>query len=249
MAELAFDETDAEPEDIMSMLAIPKSLDSLRWTQEHACYSLGSCRVPYYDALGESLAQHRDTLKNLDLNIRLYQCDHKGHPGNPYARKEDMIKTVRDSWRDDCYLLGSLRDFSALKTLKLNPQILCGDKVRGAAPSRMIDSLPPSLEELVFYFQFSTVREMRNKQIGEQVWIMELANLIQNSTKEFPKLRKVSVLEYNQQTTDEYTFRDVQTACAEAGIDFITGENASTWQTDIPYFLEILPTRNPGRDF
>ena len=239
---------------IISMLSIPISLKSLRWTQTFYCFSLGSCITPFYDTLGKGLNHHKDTLEELDLDLRYPPCGDKGHAGNPHAKKEDMWKPVRDTWRSDCHLLGSLKEFSHLKKLKINPEVLCGSKPRGIAPVRLSDSLPPSLEELTLPFHFSVLQDKRNIQLGEQVWISELAHLVRNSASTLPKLRKITVLNWNPrinwpQNDDKEMFRDVETASAEVGMSFVMLKETSQWQTPVPYFLEILPTRNPGRDY
>lgn len=190
----------------------------------------------------------------MDLDLRQAPCEAKGHAGNPHAKKEDMIARVRDTWRKDCHLLGSLKDFSSLKTLKIPPEALCGNKVRGTAPTRLADGLPASIEELTLPFQFSVLQEKRNLQLGEQVWITELVNVAQNSASKFSKLRKISVLDWNLsynwlRDEDKEIFSDVEMACAEAGIEFQMQRETSHWQTTVSYFLEILPTRNPGRDY
>lgn len=47
VTDLAFDESEGEPDSIISMLSIPKSLRSLRWTQHFSCFSIGSCTTPF----------------------------------------------------------------------------------------------------------------------------------------------------------------------------------------------------------
>lgn len=254
VTDLAFDEADAEPDSIISMLSIPKSLRSLRWTQGFSCFSIGSCKMPFYDTLSESLLHHRQTLEHLDLDLRHALCESKGHAGNPHARLDDMISKVREGWRAGCHLLGSLKEFLSLRSLKIPPEPLCGNKIQGTATLRLADSLPASLEDLTLPFQFSALQEKRNIQLGEQTWINELAHLARNSVRRFPRLRKITVLDYNPSIgwptkEDKGIFRSVEVSCAEAGIEFVMLKETSEYQTPVFHFLEILPTRNPGRDY
>ncbi|KAE9381859.1 hypothetical protein N431DRAFT_476620 [Stipitochalara longipes BDJ] len=254
LIDLAFDESQADPESIISILSIPKSLRSLRWTQQFYCFSIGSCTTPFYDTFGKSLIPHKETLEELDLDLRHAPCESKGHAGNPHAKGEDMLEQVRDTWRSDCHLLGSLKEFSSLKKLKISPEVLCGNRARSIALARLSNSLPSSLEELTLPFQFSVLQGKRNIQLEEQIWIHELVHLVQNSASKFRKLRKITVLDWNPhfnwpRKEDKDIFKDVDIACAEVGIDFLMLKETSQWQTPVPYFLEILPTRNPGRDY
>ena len=254
ITELVFDESVAKPDYIISMLRIPRSLRRLRWRQNFSCLSINSCTRPFYDTLGESLLRHKDSLEHLDLDLRHAPCEAKGQAGNPHARLEDMTFWDWDAWRSSCHLLGSLQDFSYLKSLRIPPDALCGNKVRGVAPARLADSLPPSLEELTLPFHFSVLQEKRTLQLGEQIWINELVNLVNNARRVCPNLTKITVLDWNPtndwpRKEDEGMFLDVQVACAEVGIEFMMRRETSPWQTTEPYFLEILPTRNPGRDY
>jgi hypothetical protein len=90
------------------MLSIPKSLKVLRWTQNFCCFSIGSCIAPFYDTLGKTLLHYKETLENLELDLRHAPCGAKGHTGNSHAKVEDMIAGVQDTWREGCHLLGSL---------------------------------------------------------------------------------------------------------------------------------------------
>ena len=212
VTELVLHETDETPtESLISMLAIPRALESLRCTSQAPCESLGSCKAISCDIFGKSLRQHKDILRSLDINIRYFQCDLEEHAEKRSAKEEDMPERMRNSWRaswrGNCHLLGSLKDFQVLKALKLNTRNLCGDRIRGISSSRMVESLPASLEELTLYFEFSTV-----PLAGEEVWIKKVEHLVQNSPKMFPHLRKIFLLEYEEQTVEEDVFKDVETA-------------------------------------
>ncbi len=261
LTDLAFDESLADPGNIISILSIPKLLRSLRWTQYFSCCNqIYFCTTPFYDNLGKSLIHHKETLEELDLDLRHVPCSVKCHAGNPHARLEDMIEQVKEKWKNDCHLLGSLKEFSRLKRLKIGPEALCGNRPRGIAPARLPDSLPPSLEELTLPFCFSVLQDKRNIQLADQIWIHELVHLVQNSASNLRNLRKITVLDWSpcldwpqngdwSQNGEWEIFRNVEIASAEAGIEFLMLNETSRWQTPVPYFLEILPTRNPGRDY
>jgi hypothetical protein len=165
-----------------------------------------------------------------------------------------MTAGVQDTLREGCHLLGSLYDFSSLKTLKIPPDAVCGNNLQGAAPLRLADSLPPSPEELTLLYQFSVLQDKRNTQFEEQTWINELVYLVQQSATKFCKLRKITVLDWNPRFNfpgkeDKEIFKDVVAASIDAGIEFLMLKEILPWQTPVPYFLGILPMRDPGRDY
>jgi hypothetical protein len=264
ITDLAFDDCRAKPKDIIPLLNIPKSLRSFRWTQKFSCFDRGSCTIPFYDTLGESLVHHKQTLEVLDLDLRQTLCQGKGHGANPHVKYVDMLEEECSLWRHDWHLLGSLKTFSSLRSLKINPEVLCGDRVRGSADMDLADSLPPQLEELTLIYQFYVMEKAHNYQEGrdftdielfvwEQKWMEQLVYLVQNSASKFPKLRKITVVDWNPsidwpREEDKEIFRDVKVACAEAGISFLMVKETSPWQTPVPHFLEILPTRNSGSE-
>jgi hypothetical protein len=147
--DLAFDECQAKPKDITPMPSIPKSLRSFRWAQNFSCFDRGFCQISFYNTLGESLSHHRETLENPDLDLPhtvTHTLQTKGHGANPYVNPLDMLGLERRrSWMND-RLLGSLKDFSSLKSQEINPEVLCDNSFRGRASLSLPHSLlqPPS---------------------------------------------------------------------------------------------------------
>lgn len=251
---LAFEGSQAPPRDIVQMLSIPKELKTLRWSQSFSCFSIGSCTTPFYAELREGLSQHEKTLEKLDFDFTALECKNKGHAGNPYAKREDMMANVRDTWRDDCHLLGSLKEFTSLRSLKIGADSLCGNNSRGISPSHMAELLPSSIEELNFSYELSFDEKTRQSQREDQIWVDELVHLARNFAVTVPRLQKISLETQVQRLTPEENdrlFDPVELACKESGIIFRRFEHTtkSDWQTENPYFLEVLPTRNPGRDW
>ena len=91
--------------------------------------------------------------------------------------------------------------------------------------------------------------------LHERPWMAELVYLVQNSASKFRGLRKITVLDWNssidwlgnegkavRRLTGIWRLR------AESRISFLMLKETSQWQAPVPYLLEILPTRNPGRE-
>jgi hypothetical protein len=89
--DLAFDECQAKPRDIIPMPSIPKSLRSFCWVQNFSCFDRGSCKIPFYNILSESLSRHKEILENLDLDLPHPPCKTKRHGANPYVNPLDML--------------------------------------------------------------------------------------------------------------------------------------------------------------
>jgi hypothetical protein len=140
--DLAFDECQAKPKDIIPMCSIPKSLRSLRWAQDFSCFDRGSCKIPFYSTLGESLSHHKETLEDLDSDLPHTPCKTKGRGANPYVNPLYMLGLEwRRSWINDRLLLGSLKDFSSLKSQDVNTEVFCDNSFRGRASLSLTHSL------------------------------------------------------------------------------------------------------------
>lgn len=126
-------------------------------------------------------------------------------------------------------------------------------------------NLPPSLEELALPCLFYVMEEEDcNLQEGgkftwiedllyERPWVEELVYLVQNSASKFRRLRKITVLDWN--SSIDWPGKECKAARrltgiwrlrVESHIPFLMLKETSQWQTLVPYFLEILQTRNPG---
>jgi hypothetical protein len=243
---LSFDESTAEPLDLISVLGIPKQLQSFRWNGKWSCYSIGSCITPFYHHLGEALNKHEATLGTLELDLRRLKCGGKGHAGNPAAKREDMMPAVREKWRDDLHLIWSLKDFSRLKSLNIDPQALCGDKLRGISKTPMVDILPASIEELRFNMTLEQTGEKREKPME---LIVELAH---GARDRLPRLRKIEILTLTWvcwgDAKDDEVWNELEMACRLDEIGFEVRESGYTL-TPEKFFQEVSSTNNPGRDY
>jgi hypothetical protein len=52
--DLSFDESQVKPKDTIPMPSILKSLRSFRWAQSFSYFDRGSCKIPFYNTLGEA---------------------------------------------------------------------------------------------------------------------------------------------------------------------------------------------------
>jgi hypothetical protein len=244
---LSFDESAAEPLDLISVLGIPKQLQSFRWNGKWSCSSIGSCITPFYHHLGEALHKHKTTLETLELDLRGLNCIGKGHAGNPAAKMEDMLPPVRENWRDDLHLIGSLKDFSLLKSLTIDPRALCGDNLRGVSTTPMVDILPPSIEELKFNMTLEQPGEEREKQMEP---IVDLAH---RARDKLPRLRKIEILTLTWVCwggiEDDGVLNELEMACRLGGIGFEIRERSACRLTPEKFFQEVSTTNNPGRDY
>jgi hypothetical protein len=87
----------------------------------------------------------------------------------------------------------------------------------------------------------------------ERPWVEELVYLVQNSASKFRRLRKITVLDWNssidwpgKECNAARRLTGIWRLRAESRIPFLMLKETSQWQTPVPYFLEILQTRNPG---
>jgi hypothetical protein len=91
----------------------------------------------------------------------------------------------------------------------------------------------------------------------EWPWIGELVYLVQNSASKFRRLWKITLLDWDssidwpgKEGKAVRSLTGIWRLRAESHISFLMLKETSQWQTPVPmpYFLEILQTRNPGRE-
>jgi len=131
---LVLDQCSLPPTDAVRVLNIPKALESLRWCQEVSCYSIGTCVGPFHRAIGKALQVHKNTLVDLDLDIRHRYCKELGHRSNPNGKPEHLIGHYRNDHIPKCafrgpqddILIGSFAEFKVLKRLAIDATALCG---------------------------------------------------------------------------------------------------------------------------
>jgi hypothetical protein len=129
---LSLDKADLVPSDALRTLSVPRALESLQWSQELSCFSIGSYFTPFHNLIGDALREHKDTLVYLDLDIRHRYCKVHGHAANPHAapdyRLPSHIWNSKHSIRPprDKILIGSLREYTAMRKLSSDATALCG---------------------------------------------------------------------------------------------------------------------------
>jgi hypothetical protein len=192
------------------------------------------------------LNKHKATLETLELDLRKYKCSGKGHAGNPAVKLEDMLPSVRENWRDDLHLIGSLKDFSRLKSLTIDSQALCGDSLHGVSTTSMVDILPPSIEELNFNMTLEPPGKKRKQQMEP------IVNLAHAARDIFPRLKKIEILTTwvrRGDAEDDEVWKELEMACRLGGIGFEVRGRSGYTLTPEKFFQEVLSTNNPGRDY
>lgn len=237
---------------------MPKVLKRLSWSQGVSCFSPASCYSPVLRAIGEALQVHKASLESLSLDIRQAVCRKAGHFGRIDAMQDDPedgsppLEAGIRKRRPTEHLIGRLDDFHALKSLSISNYALCGDRVRGLAPYRMIDALPRTLETLKLFVCFSgSHNEYGLPRLEDTVWVGQLMEVVESSHKSFPRLRNVAVSSFTDGTFlgEGGIFARIRNACSRNGIAFETSWPHWDVATQQPYFQTIVPTRRPGRDY
>lgn len=130
IAFLAWDEANIAWMDAAEAIAIPKALESFRWSQNFEGFSPGTCYGPFQSGIGKALLAHKDSLRSLDLDVRHRYCDGEGYPGNPFGTVEALRRMYPDAEDNRMpqggILIGSLREFSTLRELAIDATSLCG---------------------------------------------------------------------------------------------------------------------------
>lgn len=258
---LVFDEADLAISDAIQALSVPKALETFRWQQEIACYSIGTCYGPFYKSLGQALLQHKNTLRELELDIRHKYCREAGHAANPYGTTEQRRGFYRNS--DDIkrdpnedILIGSLRDFTVLKQLSIHAEALCGHKDWCPATIRMINALPSSLETLrILINKDEQEDDYQNKYLEEHA-----LKLMQGYKDNLPNLREFEIkicvprlppwAPAGPLVDPRYSSEQILSSeASDVGLDFIINSEMKSVETRIPFFGEQTVDRNPGRDY
>ncbi|KAH8672633.1 hypothetical protein BGZ60DRAFT_429955 [Tricladium varicosporioides] len=261
---LVFDEADLAIGDALKALSIPKALETFKWQQQISCYSIGTCYGPFYKYLGQALLQHKNTLGQLELDIRHRYCRGSGHAANPYGTEEQrrQLYTNPDEAKRDSnkiILIGSLKDFIVLRELTIHAEALCGHKDWCPASIRMIDALPSSLESLKILAQITQLdgqgTSYENKYLEEH--LLELLHGYKNGLPNLQEV-KINILVWripsraSVHAPPEPKFCSEQKLSTEArsvGLKFQVYFDVEHVKTNIPFFGEQVVNRNPGRDY
>jgi hypothetical protein len=260
---LVLDEADLFPSDAIKTLSVFKALERFRWSQEFACFSIGSCDAPFHTSIGEALKAHRDTLVDLDLDIRHRYCKDRGHAANPYATADyplpEYIWNPELSIRPPrcAILIGSLTDFTAMRTLSIDATALCGHQQWVPAPVRMVDALPPNLETLNLrvILRRADARPPSSEsdapsRIDNTFFVLHLIDLVRNAEKRLPSLKNVGVLIHGRDwpgSEDDFLFKDIEEECLNAGLKLKIEDEP--FGTKVPYFQEQTKNWWLGRDY
>lgn len=255
---LTYDESALQPYDAIQSLSIFNSLKSFRWTTEPSCFGRGDGFVGFQSSFGTALAAHKNTLEELYFDNRHSQ-------NNGQAR-------TRQSLRNDAILIGSLREYPKLRKLAIDVNSLVGHQAWSPSPIPLIDLLPSNLSELTLFVDILQVNMPESKRtvFENQFFYLTFLDMLRTANNKLPKLRKVRIeLTRDQEIwrTGEMgeielesgvvALRQVKDVCEEMGIVFEVGvavEGCSddvreVGNTVVPYFLEQIKIRNPGRDF
>jgi len=247
---------------VIGSLSMFRALMSLRWTQHLSCKYIGNCIGPFYKVLGEALKLHKNTLENLDLDLRREPCEDgiaTGHPFNPNAIVSRMVEFYQnpDNRPKDWHLLGSLEDFTTLKRLAIDWTALLGDHVWGVSPYQLLELLPSTLEVLILRVQWDNLSNDVRHGEGSRL-ALHIRELAQSAPVSFPGLKTITLLPIGNYTKYGATwdFPDrirvhnlIKPACVEARIDFIIDISSVEFSplVSTPFFREIWSQRNLGR--
>lgn len=270
---LVYDEAELPCQDTISSLSIPKSLQHFRWTGEITCFSIGTCYAPFQDKLGDALRKHKESFESLYLDIRHNFCREAGHHANPHANMAETRRVFSDNFASrwerkrglkEAVLIGSFKDFRALKSLAIHVTSLVGHQHWAVSETSMIDLLPPTLENLTLFIAVSIGAE-GEWLFDNQLWYSQFLGLIKGAGEKLPRLKKIELSLVKRGAKGEREGSEVETEktggqgvdlfleavreCVDVKIELEIGNASPHGETTIPYFLEQTKDRNPGRDF
>jgi hypothetical protein len=238
----------------------PKPWKSLRWSQEFTCFSIGSCFAPFHNSIGDALGAHKETV-DLDLDIRHRYCKDQGHAANPNAspdfRLPSYIWNSEHSTRPprDAILIGSLREFVAMRTLSIDATALCGHQTWAPVPIQMVDALPRGLETLNLRVILRRGEEGeptgfgRRSRLDNNLWMSHLKGLVRNAETKIPSLKNIGILIHGRdwpESEDSFLFEEITEECLNARLNL--GITDEPFGTKVPYFEEQTKDWWLGRD-
>lgn len=253
---LVYDESVLAPFDVIESLSMFNALKSFRWTTSKSGYGDPRKFVAFQYSLGNALMTHKDSLEELYFD----------------SRHSDAItwETVSSSEHSkNGILIGSLREYQKLRSLAIDVNSLCGHQKWTTGPP-LRDSLPRNLESLTLFVKIHQTKNaegVKETTFDNALWYLNFLDLIRDVGSRLPRLRGVSIrLTSNEPhwTQTEYDleldlslFQQAINACAEAGIGLdievavqvLVDKQRKNGLTTIPYFLDQIKVRNPGRDF
>lgn len=254
---LTYDECMLTPFDVSNSLSMFRSLETFRWTTAQSCFGTSDHFVGFQSGFGKSLFAHKDTLKDLYFDNR--------HP-----------RTVNNPSRfeggPDSIMVGSFNSYSKLKKLAIDDDSLLGHQDWKPLEGPLVDILPPNLEDLTLFVK--VIQDHDNSEATELIldnhyFYPVFLTMLRSAGEKLPKLEKIRI-ELTRDTSNlwripnpvdimisENLFAEARSICCQHGISLDVGI-AVEWDeynvrnvgsTNIPYFLEQIQGRNPGRDF
>lgn len=254
---ISYDESVLAAYDVIESLGIFKSLKSFRWTtpSDHfaSCMDYSNCQ----SSLGKALAAHKDTLEEIYFDSRQHSNSHE----------------AKTPVQKDAILFGSLKEFGKLRSLAIDVNSLCGHQKWVPSPIPIIESLPPNLESLTLFVKVVHIERAEgvwDMQFDNGLWYLNFLDMVRNAPNKLRRLRNINIQltrdrpswEQRARGSVEFevnflAFKQATELCADVGIAFdvrvavevgVDGQREDGYTT-IPYFLEQIKTRNPGRDF
>ncbi|VUC29246.1 unnamed protein product [Clonostachys rosea] len=256
MKTLKLDHVDMDNSFLTLLISVPKVLVELKVSLGGKEHIDGGNPMIYPQSIGRALAQHKETISALDLDLDLcvseFVCKDKVRDdsndeisdedsdieefGRDYYKidQESRLAVEKISTAAESYgwTIGSLHDFTSLTQLSigvytlLGPPDSRGERLARQPPFRLIDALPPKLESFCLY----------GYKKGENLDIDEHVNeFMINREARFPSLNEVRGIEEEvpsvAQLFPEVSFLDRMSS----GIDE-EEENSHYWKT--PEFPE-----------
>ncbi|KAK7222497.1 hypothetical protein V2G26_010500 [Clonostachys chloroleuca] len=212
MKSLKLEHVDIDDSLLGLLISIPKVLVELKVSlggKEHIDGGLPTTR-PH--SIGRALAQHKETIVSLDLDLDLcvseFICEGEVRD-DPDDEDSDIETFGRDYYKMDQetrllvqkppialesygWTIGSLHEFTSLTNLSigiytlLGPPHWRGERLARQPPFRLIDALPPNLESFCLY----GYKKGENAEVDEHV-----NEFVNNKEARFPRLKEVSGIE------------------------------------------------------
>ena len=261
---LTLDESELKPRDTFALIAASKTLAHLRWSQDSNCNtSWTGCHAPFHKHITSALVKHKATLTELDLDLRHTYCGTRGHAANPMTTNEGLREMygqdtgLRAADRDGL-LIGSLREFEALKTLSIDVAALCGHQNWVKSPTPMVELLPPNLYTLTLHVKVKPGPEGTTI-FENELWMVKALDLLERKDKFVSGLKVLNVRVSRKvdrwgnqswvgnEEGEKRLWIELERQCESVGVDFDVKDEE--FGTKIPYFVEKSAARNPGRDW
>lgn len=257
---LTYDECALAPFDVLQSLSMFGGLKSFRWTISPSCFASGSAFFGFQSDFGKALSAHIDTLEHLYFDNRFpFDKTHRQFP-------------APDMTDNNAIMIGSLREYSRMRTLAIDDTSLIGHQDWARTRSPLSDLLPPNLEELVLFVKVHQPpvpqdnSDIRKTTFDNKLFYPAFLTMLHSARTVLHKLQRIRI----ELTSDfwghydpvyivvnEVEFAEAKALLVEAGIDLdiraavecSLDHIREVGYTDIPYFLDQVRGMNPGRDF